>query len=325
MKAAIVGCGNISRMHFGAISEIEDVEIVAVADIKKERADKKAAEYNAKAYYDFDEMLNNEEIDSLHICTPHYLHTQMAVKALEKGINVLIEKPCSVSNEEVEILRNAQKNSGKQIAVCFQNRYNSGSIAVKNAIDNKTYGDISSIRAFLTWNRGKDYYSDDWHGTKEKECGGVLINQAIHTIDLIQYFGGGCEKVTAHTFNDHLKGIIEVEDTATVLMKLKDDVPAVLYATLAYGENSDVIIEIAFSSGIKLRLEGEKLYKIDENGKFEEILQKCNKSYVGQTYWGHGHSSLISDWYDCLKTGRHFEIDAFEGGKAALIVAESYK
>lgn len=325
MKAAVVGCGNISRMHFSALNELDDVEIVAVADIKKDRADEKSALYNAKAYYDIDDMLNNEQIDCLHICTPHYLHTQMAVKALGKGINVLVEKPCSVSNEEIKLLRKAQKESGKQVAVCFQNRYNLSIIALKKAVLSGEYGAVKSIRAFVTWNRGEDYYSDDWHGTLEKECGGVLINQAIHTIDLIQYIGGECKSITAHTFNDHLQGVIEVEDTATVLMQLGNGVKAVLYATLAYGENSDVFVEVCFENGIKLRLEGEKLFKIFTDGKTEELCEKSKNDFIGQSYWGHGHSSLIADYYDCLKTGRKFEIDAFEGGKAAEIVAECYE
>lgn len=324
MKAAVVGCGNISRMHFGALNDIEGVDIVAVADIKKDRADEKAALYNAKAYYNFEDMLENEDIDSLHICTPHYLHTSMAVAALKKGINVLIEKPCSVNAEEIELLRKTQKETGKQVAVCFQNRYNSSSVLIKNAIESKEYGDVKSIRAFVTWDRGENYYSDDWHGTLKKECGGVLINQAIHTIDLVQYFGGEIENIISHIFNDHLKDIIEVEDTATVLLNLKSGAKAVIYATLAYGENSDVIIEVAFESGVKLRSEGERLYKINSDGKMEEILEKSGLVSLGQSYWGHGHSALINDFYDCLKTGRHFEIDSFEGGKAAEIVAECY-
>lgn len=132
-------------------------------------------------------------------------------------------------------------------------------------------GKIKAIRAFVTWSRDEDYYSDDWHGTLEKECGGVLINQAIHTVDLVQYFGGKCKSLTAHVANDHLKGKIEVEDNASVLMKLENGVTAMLYATTAYAENSDVFIEILTEKG-KLRLEGEKLYAFDE----KEILQKSN-------------------------------------------------
>ncbi len=324
MKAAVIGCGSISRMHLEALENNQKTEIIAVADIKPERADSAAEKYGAKAYYSFDELLKNEKPDCVHICTPHYLHTSMAIKALEAGINVITEKPCSVTTDEVDALRNAQQSSGKQVGVCFQNRYNACVQYVADVIANGSMGKIKSIRAFVTWDRGADYYSDDWHGTLDKECGGVLINQAIHTVDIVQYFGGDCQKVTAHVSNDHLKGIIEVEDTASLLMELDGGVRAILYATTAYAENSGVMIEIAFEKGT-LRLEGETLYSIGADGKITEICERPQAVHHGQSYWGASHGSLINDFYDCLESGEKFIIDAFEGGKAAKIVAAAYE
>lgn len=324
MKVAVIGCGNISKLHFIALSENPDVQIIAVADIKPERADAAAAEYGAKAYYSFDALLENEAPDAIHICTPHYLHTAMAAKALAKGINVLTEKPCSATLEEVDALRKAQSASGKQVGICFQNRYNACVQYTKGVIDSGDMGKIIAIRAFVTWSRDEDYYSDDWHGTLDKECGGVLINQAIHTVDLVQYFGGKCKKLTAHVANDHLKGIIEVEDNASILMELDNGVKAMLYATTAYAENSDVFIEILLEKG-KLRLEGEKLFAFDEKGEVAQIKCGTDVVYHGESYWGSGHSALINDFYSCLTSGKKFEIDAFEGGHAAKIVAASYK
>ncbi len=311
-------------MHLKALSENPGTDIIAVADIKPERADNAANEYGAKAYYDFDELLKSEKPDSIHICTPHYLHTDFAVKALKSGINVLTEKPCSVSFDEIEKLRKAQKESGKQLGVCFQNRYNNCVCRVKEIIAEGSLGSLRSIRAFVTWSRGEDYYSDDWHGTADKECGGVLINQAIHTVDLIQYLGGKCKKVTAHVSNDHLKGIIEVEDNASVLMELEGGKTAILYATTAYAENSDVFIELSFEKG-RLRLEGDKLYSVDADANITEICERPEVIYHGQSYWGVGHSLLINDYYDCIKNNKNFEIDAFEGGHAEKIVLACYK
>ncbi len=323
MKVAVVGCGGVSASHFAALSRIGDIEITAVTDIKKDRADKKAALTGARAYYDFDRMLANEELDCVHIATPHYLHTRMALKALKAGMNVFLEKPCSVSSEEADELIAAQKESGKQLGICFQNRYNKCVRLAKEIIDSGEYGPVRAARAFITWDRGSDYYSDDWHGTADKECGGVLINQAIHTVDLVQYLCGECEAVTAHVFNDRLKGIIEVEDTATVRMELKNGVAAMLYATNAFTVNSNVLIEIVLDKAI-LRIEGERLYKSVSDGEYEMICDKPGKEFDGKDYWGHGHSAIIKDFYDCLKTGRHFKIDAEEGSKAAKIVFSSY-
>ena len=146
MKVAVIGCGNVSVMHFNALKENPDTEIIAVADIKPERADEKAAEYGARAYYSFDELLENETPDCIHICTPHYLHTPMAIKALNKGINVLLEKPCSVSADEVAALRKAEKSSKKQLGICFQNRYNACVREAKKIIDSGKLDLLNSIK-----------------------------------------------------------------------------------------------------------------------------------------------------------------------------------
>ncbi len=324
MKVAVVGCGGVAQVHLKALSDNPETNLIAVADIKPERADKAANEYGARAYYDFDELLKNEKPDSIHICTPHYLHTDMAIKALESGINVLTEKPCSVSFEEIEKLRSAQQKSGKQLGVCFQNRYNSSVCRAKEIVDGGALGNLKSVRAFVTWCRGENYYSDDWHGTADKECGGVLINQAIHTVDLIQYLGGKCKKVTAHISNDHLKNIIEVEDNASVLMELEGGKTALLYATTAYSEDSDVFIELSFEKG-KLRIEGDTLYTVDNNKNIVKCSDNFDSVCHGKSYWGNGHSALINDYYDCLKNNRDFELNSFEGSEAAKIVFAAYK
>lgn len=324
MKVAVVGCGNVSENHFDALSRIPDIQIVAAVDTVPEKADRKAAEYGARAYCDYEEMLASEHPDSVHIATPHYLHTAMALKALENGAHAFIEKPCSVSREEVRALRQAEQKYGRYVGVCFQNRYNNSSMMAKNLIDGGELGQVKAVRAFLTWDRGEDYYSDDWHGTADKECGGVLINQAIHTVDLVQYFGGGCRRLTAHISNDHLKGVIEVEDTAMVRMELNCGATGVLYATNAFSGNYDVMIEITLDKAV-LRIEGEKLYMINPDGSYEMLCGKADMEFVGKTYWGHGHASIIGDFYDHLRNGRRFEIDSEEGGKAALIVAASYE
>ncbi len=323
MNIAVVGCGNISRVHFDVISKTPDAVVVATVDTVYEKAKKWADAFSAKAYTSFDEMLANEKIDTVHICTPHYLHTQMAVRALEKGINVLTEKPCSMTLDEVEILRDAQKKTGKKVGVCFQNRYNDCSVYVKNVIDSGKMGKVLALRGFLTWKRDENYYSDDWHGTLEKEGGGVLINQAIHTIDLLQHFGGGCNGVTAHIANDHLKGVIEVEDTATALLTMKSGANAVLYATTAFVTDSRVLIDIKFEKGT-LRMEGDRLFEITDTG-VNEIGETVQKETVGKSCWGTGHAALIADFYDSIRNGRPFAIDAFSGGDAAKVVAACYE
>ena len=179
MKISIVGCGGISRTHIGAVRDIPYARIISVADCIPERAEAAAKQCGAKAYTSLEDMLAGEKPDVLHICTPHYLHVPMAVYAMERGVDVLCEKPCAMTEGQLEELRECQRRTGRQFGVCFQNRYNRSVQYLKNIIDSKTYGELIGMRAFVTWKRDADYYaSGDWRGKKATEGGGVLINQA---------------------------------------------------------------------------------------------------------------------------------------------------
>ncbi|MBQ4244226.1 MAG: Gfo/Idh/MocA family oxidoreductase [Clostridia bacterium] len=322
MKVAVVGCGGVSALHFDAAFRSPCAQLVAAVDIKPERARYYAEKYGINAYTDYYEMLEKERPDTVHICTPHCFHTEYSVRALNEGINVLCEKPCSVNDEEIEALQNAQSASSAKYAVCFQNRYNACIRRVLEARDSGAYGKIKAIRAFVTWNRGEDYYSDDWHGTLAMECGSLLINQAIHTIDLITYIGGKALSLDAHIANDHLKGVIETEDTACIRFELENGVNAVFYGTTGYGENAPVFIEVVFENGI-LRCEGEKFFKVEDGAPSEIELTPLDKG--GKDYWGSGHPVLINDFYNAIENGTKFETDAFSGAEAAKAVFAAYR
>ncbi|MEI6580379.1 MAG: Gfo/Idh/MocA family oxidoreductase [Eubacteriales bacterium] len=325
MKVSLVGCGGISKTHIKTITELEQAKLISVADIDFERAKKVETQTGAKAYASLDEMLSGEKPDVLHICTPHYLHVPMALKALDMGINVLIEKPCAVSLEELETLRKAQKRTGLKVGTCFQNRYNHSTIQLKGLLEDvEKYGRILSVRGFVTWERGEDYYADDWHGTLEKECGGVLINQAIHTLDMLQYIAGDYTAITGHIANDHLKGIIEVEDTASALLEFAGGVKGVFYATVAYSTDSPVFIEFKCENAT-LRIEGDSLFEISNDGKIKEVRAFEEKECTGKACWGTGHQALICDFYASITQNIPFEIDAFEGSKAVKAVLGIYK
>lgn len=315
MKVSVVGCGSVSRSHLRVLKELRNIEISSVVDIKKDRADETAQKYNCKAYYDFETMLQEDRPDCVHICTPHYLHVPMSVSALSKGINVLCEKPCAISDEGLVQLRKAQEESHAIYGVCFQNRYIDSVVAIKKILDKKTYGEITSARAFVNWCRDEDYYSDDWHGTLEKEGGGVTVNQAIHTQDLLRYLiGADVTAVTAHVFNDHLKGVIEVEDTVQGLFVYENGVTALFNATTAFSDNMPFFIDIICEKA-SLRIEGNDAYVI-KKGRVKKLRLKGKTDFIGKSYWGNGHRILIKDFYRCIENGRPFPIDAYEGGKA---------
>ena len=324
MKVSVVGCGAVSKNHLRVLKSLKNIEISSVVDIKKERADTAAKKYGCKAYYDFETMLKEDKPECIHICTPHYLHVPMAVAALEKGIHVLCEKPCAISQEGLSQLRQAQDKSSAIFGVCFQNRYIESVTAVKSLIDKKIYGEVLSARAFVHWNRGEDYYSDDWHGKLSKEGGGVTVNQAIHTQDLMRYLiGSDTVCVTAHTFNDHLKGVVEVEDTVHALFEYENGVAALFNATTAFSDNRPFMIDIVCKRGA-LRIEGEKAY-VTILGKTKQLRLKNPLDFIGKSYWGSGHAPLIKDFYNCIEKRRPFLIDAYEGGKSVEKFLAIYK
>ena len=176
------------------------------------------------AYASLEEMLENEQVDVLHICTPHYLHTPMAVYALEKGVHVFTEKPPAISRDQFATLKAAAKENHARLGICFQNRYNESTKAMEEILASGENGKIVGARAFVSWMRTKEYYAEsDWRGKWETEGGGCLINQSVHTLDLLNLFMGGQPVETqAHMMNYHLKDVIEVEDTVSAYIRYPD-------------------------------------------------------------------------------------------------------
>lgn len=325
MRTAIIGCGNISRSHLKNLKLLDNVNIVAVCDNKKERADEKAQQYGAKPYYDYIEMLDSEQPDVVHICTPHHIHVEMACECLKRGINVLCEKPCAITEESLFLLRQAAQNSTAQFGVCYQNRFNASTRVIKKILESGKYGRVLGIRANVSWCRGADYYNDDWHGTKDKEGGGVLINQAVHTLDLVQYIYGKMPvEIKGHCFNDHLQDVIEVEDTVSARMVFDDGVICQFNATTAFSFNEDIELKFCCENA-ELVICAEKAYIKHKDNTFEILDTSAETIMTGESYWGSGHTALISNYYSCLESGKAFSVDAESGGKGTELFLAVYK
>lgn len=326
-KVAIVGCGAIAGVHAASLQNMDNVTVIGCADIKIERAEKLAAKFGCPAYTSLDEMLAAQKPDVLHICTPHYLHVPMALKAAQMGIAVLSEKPEGISLEQLDELAKAEE-AGATIGICFQNRYNEAVEAACEHIESGVAGKIKGIRAFVTWNRQAPYYTNSgWRGTWETEGGGVMINQAIHTLDLIQYFGGYPTHLEGKIQNHHLKDVIEVEDTASIYMRLPGGIPAVMYATTAFAVDSPVLIDIVCEN-MTLRLEGNTLKETKPDGSASTPVRSAEygkENPDGKCYWGSGHPSLFYDFYKHLEEGKPFPLNAKEGAKAVKLLLALYE
>ena len=316
MKIAVIGLGAIGPSHVDGIKRCGQ-EIVALCDIVKERCEKANKDYSLKAeiYTDYKKMLDEEKLDAVHICTPHYLHAEMVVECLKHNINVLCEKPLAISYGQLDEIEKAVVSSTAQLGVCQQNRYN---YATRKAKEYFKGEEIISAVGTLTWNRDRNYYlSGEWRGKKGTEGGGVVINQALHTLDLLQYFCKMPNSCIGHTFNDRLKDVIEVEESAFATYDFSGG-RFVFQATNSSSVSFPVTISLT-SKTKQATIVGNGIIINDEFHTQSEDLK------FGKTEWGTGHAPLIKDFYDCLQSGRKFPIDFYEGQKAVKLILALYK
>lgn len=291
-KVCIVGYGAIAKTHASALEKVDQATFSAVCDIDSERIEKCLESHQVKTYTDFDEMLLDKEIDSVHICTPHYLHFEMIKKALAAGKEVVCEKPVTRTKEEFEELLTIE--GSEKVCVVLQNRLNPSIVKMKELIDGGTLGKVKMARGVLTWHRTMDYYNQgEWRGKWATEGGGVLINQAVHTMDYFNYLVGEVTSVKAKMANFSLNEI-EVEDSVMAYLMIKGEIPGVFFATNAYGRNASPFFEVELEEGV-LRYIDKKLYL---NGEVIEEDSKSASTISGKDYWGNSHEKVFKRFYD---------------------------
>ena len=311
MKTVISGLGVIGNVHLDVLGKA-GVTPAAVCDTDPEKL-KNAC--GIPTYRDYVAMIETEKPDVVHICTPHYLHADMIIEALQRNINVICEKPVCIKYEDIVRILDAEKKSKAQLGVCHQNRYNPNNMFVKEYLkDKKIIGGYGSV----FWHRDKEYYSQaSWRGRKDTEGGGVLINQALHTLDLLQWLIGMPEELASDISNLSLSGCIEVEDTAAVICRGKTDFQ--FFATNAGCCDFPVSLTIKTDKEI-LNILPAKV--ITESAVYD--FEKDKRIY-GKCCYGTGHQALFDDFYDCVKTGRKFPIDGRESSKVVKIILAAYR
>jgi predicted dehydrogenase len=323
LGVAIIGCGAIFPLHAKAVSAMENVDLLKVIDIDIDKAKRAGIEHACDATDDYREILNDDRIHVVHLCTPHYLHAEMTVDLLRAGKHVLTEKPMAADlPSAIRMLEAAEQSSG-QLGVVFQNRYNDTSVYIKKTIDSGDLGKLLCMKGVVTWHRTESYYKDsNWRGRWSTEGGGVLINQTIHTLDLLQWYGGEIRSVKGNISTDVLDGVIEVEDTAHACIDFTNNVRGLFYGTNAYLKDSPVELELVFEEGT-LNLRRDYLY-LWKDGKESLVCEPTLSPTKGKSYWGTGHKRLIEDFYEHIFSGRKFWLDGSEGIKALKLVKDIY-
>ncbi|WP_028552199.1 Gfo/Idh/MocA family protein, partial [Paenibacillus sp. UNC451MF] len=200
---------------------------------------------------------------------------------------------------------------------------NPSSKRMKQAVDSGEFGKLLCMKGIVTWSRGPAYYETEWKGKWATEGGGVLINQAIHTLDLLQWLGGDIASIKGSISNDSLEDVIEVEDSAHAFIQFKNDVKAVFYATNAYGKSTPIEVELIFENAV-LSQRGDTLY-LQQNDT-QTVLAEPVKNDLGEkAYWGVSHQFQIRDFYEHILEGKHFWIDGPEGYKGFSLVMDIYE
>lgn len=217
----IIGAGKVSHLHAQAIAQIPGAKLLAVCSRNIEKASDFSAKYNVRAYTDIDEMTRHSGLDMVIICTPHPAHAAPAIKAAEAKLHILVEKPLASGLADCDAMIGAASVNNVILGMVCQRRFYPPVQRVRNAIDEGRIGDpIIGLVHMLGWRDEAYYKSDSWRGTWDGEGGGVLVNQAPHQIDLLQWFMGpvdtlyGCRANLNHPY-------IEVEDTAMAVIKFK--------------------------------------------------------------------------------------------------------
>ena len=312
LKAAIIGYGCIGPNHAGGIFDTEYGEIYAICDNQKDRADRGAEKYGCIAYYDIKDVLKDENVDVVHICTPHYLHKDMAIAALAANKDVVLEKPLAMNREELEELMEAEKASERKVCVMFQNRKNDAILKLKELVETEAYGKIVSNSGFMTWIRDGAYYkADAWRGKWETEGGGVLINQSVHLLDMMRFVGGEIESVKASIATRQWNDYIEVEDTADALFYYKNGMRGCFYATNAYGTTTPFQMVVECERG-RLRYCDNYLMVI-EGKEPPKVIDSNDFNAPGKACWGSGHATVIHEFYKALHEGTE-QFLSFESG-----------
>ncbi len=320
-KVAVVGCGTICANHINALTRLDNVKIVALCDINTAKAEKVKAQYalDSVIYDSYEKMLESEALDAVHVATPHYLHAPMAISALSHDINVFLEKPICITTDEIEQLIDAEANSRGKVCVCFQNRFNPSVALARKLIDED--GGIKSAYGAVFWYRGEKYYTESgWRGTYATEGGGVMINQAIHTIDLLCQFLGKPKSVCATIANHHLKGIIEVEDSCEGIIGFENGKKANFYATTAFDGKDSTTLYLVTENKRTVMIQHSDVYvngvKVDD--------PTLVTGYIGKECYGNGHTTLIANFYDALENGKAMPVTLESAQYALRILLAAY-
>ena len=327
---AVVGCGHIGKRHAEMISRNEESELVALCDIRDK--DVLGLEYfnSVQFYQDLSEMLKNEDIDVVCICTPNGLHSDQANLILDAGKHVVCEKPMGLSKAKCESVVFKALKANKHFFCVMQNRYSPPSVWIKNVVDNKTLGEIFSVQLNCYWNRDERYYKKEgWKGDKDLD-GGTLFTQFSHFIDMMYWLFGDINNIQGKFRDFSHKDLTDFEDSGLVSFDFVDGgIGCLNYSTAVWDSNLESSMTIIGSKG-SVKIGGQYMNEVEicniEGYEMPQLAESNPANDYG-AYKGSAanHHYIIKNVVDTLKERTTATTNALEGLKVVEIIERIYQ
>ncbi|MEM4513513.1 MAG: Gfo/Idh/MocA family oxidoreductase [Ignisphaera sp.] len=324
---AVVGLGAIGRRHVESLKELEqegfNIKLIGVMDAIKARVDDFAAKYHCKGYYSYDEVVKDLEVDVVFIATPHYLHAQQSIYAMEYKKHVIVEKPMAITLASAKEMISKAKDNGVRLGVIYQRRYADAIQKLRNIVSNNILGKIFLAEASLMWFRSEEEYflkdevARSWRGMWSTEGGGLLMTQAIHVVDLLLYILGDAEEIYGYISNVSHPAVT-VEDTTAAVIKFKNSAMATLTSSISFQPPEKQYWRIrVFGLNGFAEVENECLTQITvKNQSIDTSLLERKRENL--------HKKLFKDFLIKLLNDEDFPINGEEGYKSLELVKSIY-
>jgi UDP-N-acetyl-2-amino-2-deoxyglucuronate dehydrogenase len=328
IHVGLVGGGNISKTHARAANSIPGVSVAAIYGSNEAKIAQLSREHAAQPYSDFDAFLNHRPLDMVAIGSPSGLHALQGIAAAKRGLPVLMEKPIDISTRRADELITAADSSCVKLGVIFQDRCKPDIRRMKQWIDEGVLGKILLADARVKWYRPPEYYGDSkWRGTLTLDGGGALINQAVHTVDLLLWILGDVVEVQASTATALHK--IEAEDTALALLRFASGACAVLQATTAAFPGYPRRLEITGTEGTVI-LEQDRVITVDLKHPREGISASSATDDIEDTASPvvtdiQGHQAVFEDFIHAIKKNGTPMCDGREARRSVALIEEIYR
>jgi predicted dehydrogenase len=326
---ALIGAGNIARTHAAAIAEIHNARLVAICDSVESACRAFSQQMGGLAWTtDVHELVARSDVDIVSVCTPSGTHADLAVVAARAGKHLIVEKPLDVTLRQADRIIAAARKHNVKLTGIFPNRFRAGANKAKEAIEHGRLGTLVLADVYVKWYRSQEYYSG-WHGTWALDGGGALINQAIHTVDLLQWLAGPVSTVFGHIAT--LGHVMEAEDTASAVLTFRQGASGVIQAATSCWPGDPARAEFRGTKGTIVLEDGRvTVWKLaDATAEEEEMIisleARDGQSYADPVAIAHiSHRLQIEDMIDAIVNDREPRVTGTEARKAIEVIRAIY-